>query len=282
MQLVASESDEGQLFANEERRLAETDTQHARSGIALARRIDTFGAAKSLTEAKTMLGKASAKYKILAGAMETKTKVTINNLIDVYNELPTKFRLALDLNEFIVSAIPDHVGESSRHTYKQRLQHEMNEHETIHGEPKYTPETLRNIIAERMANETDAGWQGPPSDHLTTNAAVAGTGGQQGNDARAKKYAGKDVTGTIGKVVNQKTGDSQFAFIKMDDGGDDIFTHEGNLEDGGKLIEGARVTFNIVYSPRNNKDKAVKVVYLPRSAAVANGEQEYDASSMGY
>ena len=41
------------------------------------------------------------------------------------------------------------------------------------------------------------------------------------------------------------------------------------------------MTFNIVYSPRNNKDKAVKVVYLPTSALVA-GEQEYDASSMGY
>ena len=68
----------------------------------------------------------------------------------------------------------------------------------------------------------------------------------------------------------------------MDDGGDDVFTHEGSLEGGGKLIEGTRVKFNIVYSPRTNKDKAVKVAVLPSSAAVADGEQEYDASSMGY
>ena len=286
-QLVAKGSDEGKLsklFASEERKMP----RHAwtRTGVALAGRIATFGAAATLTEAKARYedGIKKAKGGIKAGASATKIKLVLDHIRDLHASLRKRLKETIDEHQTMIDAIPDNVAEDSTRSYKERLQDEMDEHLEIHGEHKYTTVILRNVIAKRVSKTNP-----PPSAFVATRKAPPAKGetdaSTKGGDARAKLYDGKTLEGEVGRIHTSAFGGSKFTFVVFDDGKggtEDIFCHLNDVV-GGELKEGDRVQFTISYSPRNNKDKATKVTRLSATAAVASGddeETEYDASTM--
>ena len=283
-QLVAKGSDEGKLFASEERKIP----RHAwtRTGAALAGRIASFGAAVTLTEAKARFeeGIKNAKGGIKGGASAIKIKLAIDRIRDLHASLPKRLKESIDVQQTIIDAIPDEVAEDSTRTYKERLQDEMDEHFEIHGEQKYTTVILRNVIAKRVSKAHP-----PPSAYVATRKAPLAKGetdtSTKGGDARAKLYDGKTLEGKVGRIHTSAIGGSKFTFVVFDDGKggtEDVFCHLNDVV-GGELKEGDRVQFTIAYSPRNNKDKATKVTRLSTTAAVASGddeETEYDASTM--
>ena len=50
-----------------------------------------------------------------------------------------------------------------------------------------------------------------------------------------------------------------FGFIKPDDGGEDLFCHSSNIEDGNALEQGSAVRFVKVYDDRKGKERAEQV-----------------------
>ena len=62
-------------------------------------------------------------------------------------------------------------------------------------------------------------------------------------------------TGTV-KWFNDEKG---FGFIKPDDGGDDVFCHFSQIEDGNALAEGQPVQFVKEYDDRKGKERAEEV-----------------------
>ena len=51
-----------------------------------------------------------------------------------------------------------------------------------------------------------------------------------------------------------------FGFIKPDDGGEDLFCHFSQIEDGNALAQGTNVHFVKEYDQMKGKDRAVQVV----------------------
>ena len=200
-----------------------------------------------------------------------------------------RLKSAIDPLQMIVDAVPDHIKETADRSYKERLQDEMDEYLTKHGEPDYDTTTLRNVIAKRLSKAPPGG----PALH-PTNAFAASAFDKKGNDdggARAKRFDGKRVKGTAGKPMQGRgTPAAQgrpgiegtwFCFIKSEEAGD-IFCHSGDIA-AGTMTEGCEVDFAISYDKRKGKDKATDVRVVASTAAVATesdeDETEYDAST---
>ena len=77
-----------------------------------------------------------------------------------------------------------------------------------------------------------------------------------GDRSRSRSPAGgaDKAKGTVARW-NEKG----FGFIKPDDGGEDIFCHFSNIEDGDVLTAGAAVSFIKVFDDRKGKDRAEQV-----------------------
>ena len=289
-QLVSKGSESGKLFANEERKLARAATSTTSTGAALARRIANFGAAKTLTEAKQRFEDEGKKSRLSAGDRVEVTKLKIDRLIDLHEDLPQRLKAAIDPQQVIMDAIPDSITEDAQRSYKQRLQDQMDEHLETHGEPQYDITTLRNVIAKRLSTAR--------ASDIASHAFVAtggdGKKGGAGDDGgkRAKAFDGKRAKGTIGEV---KTGrgmpasdgkpareGSRFCFITDTSMGGDIFFHLSDAHDRvTDFEEGDSVDFKITYDARKGKDRAVDVKLIESAAvASAGGDEEYDASTM--
>jgi cold shock protein len=65
------------------------------------------------------------------------------------------------------------------------------------------------------------------------------------------------ATGTV-KFFNATKG---FGFIKLDEGGDDVFVHVSAVERAGmrSIVEGQKLSFDIVKDPRNGKVNAQNI-----------------------
>ena len=194
-QLIAKKSEEGQLFADQERALYRNDKARASSGLALANRLKAYEAVKTLKDAKKTVKAALDKNKLAAGMTENKCKVKLNRLLDAHHELPPKYASAIDPMQLLLEAIPTGIMEDSSRSYAQRLSDEMDEHLSLYGTEKFTTTALRNAIALRMSTVP------APSNVFvatTTKKKPDATGTAGTGDARAKRLAGTELTGTVG------------------------------------------------------------------------------------
>ena len=297
-QLVTGDTDEGKLFATQERKLFRIDKARSRSGIALAKRISSYGALTTLKESTEYLKEKVKEHTLKPGMSKATVKVHLDAVVTAHAELTPRFASAIDLPQLLLDCVPESIGMDAAGSYKDRLSVELDEHHAYHGEDKYTIDQLRDGIAVRVSSAKAAAPRQPslrtfPMERAEdTNAMVAGTRNPNDDDgARAKRFDGKRVKGTAGKPIQGRGSPAAngrpelegtwFCFIKSEEAGD-IFCHSNDIASG-KLSEGCEVDFKIVYDKRKGKDKAADVRVRASTAAVATesdeGEEEYDAST---
>ena len=298
-QIVTGYTDEGKLFANQERNLFRLDKSRARSGIALAKRISSFGALTTLKDSTVYLKEKVKMHTLKPGMPKATVKVHLDAVITAHAELTPRFASAIDLPQLLLDCVPESIGMDAAGSYKDRLSVELDEYHAYHGEDKYTIDQLRDGIAVRVSSAKAAAPRQPslrtiPMERAEdTNAMAAGTRDPNDDDgARAKRFDGKRVKGTARKPIQGRGTPATngrpeiegtwFCFIQSEEAGD-VFCHSSDIAKG-TLSEGCKVDFKIVYDKRKGKDKAADVrVHASTTAAVATeseeDETEYDAST---
>jgi cold shock CspA family protein len=277
MKVINRSTTEGEVFCADEADLRRRDRSEQQSGLAMAERVLGFGAITDRAEADAHLKKLETTVWFALGDPEIKIKSGINKLRAAWYELPKKHRDANELIDVLIKVIPPDVAHDTERTYAQRLAHEMDEHEELEGGRKWTFEQLKGMIVKRLRCARDGGVAHDPGPSGGNVNAAVGKASHDDGGARARKYAGKILTGKMGKWLGER---NSFCFIKPDgDIGPDLFCHKSAIE-GDVPEEGAKMQFQIAYANVNGKmrERAIKMSGQTADATVmvAMGGEQID------
>jgi len=78
-------------------------------------------------------------------------------------------------------------------------------------------------------------------------------------DERKGKDRAEEMQGKVSGIA-QRWNEKGFGFIKPDDGGEDLFCHFSNIEDGNALARDSKVYFVKVFDETKGKERAEQVV----------------------
>ena len=269
------------------------DPMLAVSGMRMLDWISKQGMQNSTGKHKRQKAVFDATTFLKPGLSEELTMIACSDLLEAIDVLPGRYtEQPLDKHELVIEKIPPSCMDE--HWVKQ-LTHELERAVLKGGEEPWTLDELCAEIAERLVMEPADG----PSAHAAATrpkgdpkkpAAKEKTSPKDDGGARARKYGGKPVTGTMGRWLDG----GKYAFIKVDGDDDgDVFCHNSSVI-GDKPSKGDKVTLKIAYETvtlpegdtRREFAKDVKLgqaanvhkAVVSAAAVQTNGEQDSDDS----
>jgi len=183
-----------------------------------------------------------------AEGMLAQNKVSGMKLLKAIEALPLKYTSdTYDKYELVMEKIPGHLHEE--HWVKD-LHLGLRRAKRDRGAAPWSLERLCDEIADELKNaapspSANTARGAHPVERAKDIEKKTDDGGK-----RARKLAGKTLTGKIGKWIQGrgKGQEHQFTFIKIDgDKGGDVFAHKSSVEGAEIPKEGDKVTFEIVH-----------------------------------
>ena len=169
-------------------------------------------------------------------------------LLKAIEALPLKYTCDVyDKAELVLTKIPMHCRDEH---WARDLSLELRKAKRARGEAPSLTDMCDTITDELKTAQPS------PSANAASGRADKDKAPKVG--ARAQRYAGKVVTGTMGQWTGPER---SFAFIKMDgDSGNDLFVHQSSIE-GDKPKKGDKVKFQIITEKRKGelRERADKV-----------------------
>ena len=193
-------------------------------------------------------------------------EVQMTTLIKAIEALPAKYTDdVFDKLGLMLEKIPAHL------TNDHWVQHLHHAHRRALRAGRDAPWTLEELGEEIVGGlETSDPAPAPTALAASFKNKPTGTGGDGG--ARAKRFAGKVLHGTIGKWLK----DGKYTFIVIEGDATNVFCHSSAVV-GAKPKEGDKVSFELAYEKTHANDpdppresaKNVQIVKAPRAAANA-------------